>query len=884
MPTLSTNLRTQLAAAQTKTAWSNLLKSLLGSNIRIRCFRSSNANSTDPAADGTEFLNVGTDGNFQFQGGEIISLGTLSNVTVKTAAVLSTGKSVLRIEGNGYSITFSLGLAGSGSEYILGANPTGAASQGFAFSKTASLKPPQFLPSGVGPAAPAEHPKDYVAFRVLNYTDPNNVVAWGTGYFSQRKPDFTFDRPYMANHFGDIRQMRTPDGGGVVIGTGGDAFILGGDVMIMSGANNSQNSLPVQYAEIRAMPYGRWAGYPFIRGFDSAYDTLALPPHKIEIICRDGTIGEIIELYSARDTNNTKGSGRHINAPDQNQNFWEVDANNVATGRGIKPWFTSRMVHTVESHVPKMHPSAWHFMPGVESDAMDPRNVVTFASVTECWPVITGKNQFNGLNNIRVSPKWSRGSKSGFDTTIIDTFQQQPGRDDFITQAIGWGFEPASVGNSTWYMAPGGARGDRAGWPTQVVSFMSDPDGIRIHGAVPRKEIFRHWMLNYSNHSCHLFTNVERGTSISKPQILGRDVCYQGSYYAGGNQNYRPDIPNNGVELFSAVNGNHDGSFDKYGRRWTNEWARDLMHNQGNAACGAYLYGSPRHALLAAHSFRANVLCTWDLNRDFPKGMFLQREHNWYNWNFVNMWMCASPDENSFTSEELEAMWQSHLEAVYDSVYPDYSTKSTVFGQLLADMGMNIQVYTDGANTVYQPYDSKAFYFGQTLLLMKQSGAWDVMRARSVKCAATLDMIVDCLTKSAAGVFVDANGRGVDEFEQTRWRNPTATPVTFTNWGQAWPPLGQTDWITGRDGVIGELGVYGATGDVVNTKHFRAQTLKILKMYEFSNSTRVDSAITIVNGFYNTVMTTSPSDQLLFKNRYSMMGFIKQPDYVGAPT
>lgn len=884
MPVLSTNLRTQLSTAPSKTAWSLLLKSLLGSNIRIRCFRSDNVNSTDPSVDGTEFYNVGTDGNFVYQSGEIIGLGTLSNVTVKSAASVNTGKSILRIEGGGYSITFTLGLTGSGKEYMLKSNPTGAANEGLAFVRGAGIKPPMFLPSGVGPAAPADHPKDYVAFRVMNYTDPSNPVAWGTGYFSQRKPDFTFDRPYMANHFGDIRQMRTPDGGGVVIGTGGEAFILGGDVMIMNGVNNSENSLPVQYAEIRAMPHNRWAGYPFIRGFDPAYDTLALPPHKIELICRDGSIGEIIELYSGRDQNNTKGSGQAINLPTQNQNFWEATSGNVATGRGVKPWFNSRMVHTVESHVPKMHPNAWHFMPGVEADAMDPRNVVTFASVTECWPVITGKNQFNGLNNIRVSPKWSRGSTSGFDTTIIDTFQQQPGRDNYITQAIGWGFEPGSVGNSTWYMAPGGARGDRAGWPTQVVSFMTDPTGTRVHGAVPRKEIFRHWMLNYSNHACHLFTNVERGTSISKAQITGRDVCYQGSYYAGGNQNYRPDIPNNGVELFSAVNGNHDGAFDKNGKRYTNEWARDLMHNQNNAACGAYLYGSPRHALLAAHSFRANVLCTWDINRTFPKGAFLQREHNWYLWNFVNMWMCASPDENSFSSAEIEQMAQEHLEAVHTSVFNDYSTKSTLFGQLLADLGMNIQVYTDGTDTVYQPYDSKAFYFAQTLVLAKQSGFLDVMRARSAKCAATFDMIIDCLTKSTVGVFVDANGRGVDEFEQTRWRRPTSTPTTFTNWGQAWPPLGQTDWVTGRDGVFGELGMYGATGDAVNTKHFRAQMLRVLKDYEFASSQRLDNAISIMSGYYNLVLSTSPSDQMLFKNRYSMMGFIKQPDYVGAPT
>lgn len=851
-------LANALAGTNTKAGWSAAFIAGLGPTRRMKGLR-----------DGVVFFDVALTGTMTTAGGNITGFGKTSSAAVQLAADLSTGTCVLQIEGNGNYVRGSLGLPGSGADFILPSNPT--TTSGVAFAASASIRAPILMPSGTGPAAPPLTADSVVAFRVMDWSNESNVVPFGTATFSVRDPDFVLEQPWMAAEMGDVRIQRVADGGGVVMGTGGDCYVMAGDVMHAHAGRNADANVPLQQLELRSKPYGRWASFPFKKDFDIANDTTILPPHKVELLNAAGQIVDVIELYSTR-VNNVPGTGRPINAPNQNQTF-----NNGA----VKPWFTCHMVHSWWSHRPKMHTKAAHFCPGVEDDALDPRNVISFVSTLEAWPVITNGQTYGGLGTWRLAPKWSRGYDGGFDTTTIDPFHLQPEREHYLTQGIGYGYEPASTCTHVWYMAPGGPRADRACWSTIVVTYMSKPDGVRLHGAVPYKELFHHFMMGYFNQGYHYFTDVERGMPIPKAKILNRDVCFQDAYYRGGNENYRDDIENNGIRLLSALNASPSGPVDKYGRRFTNEAARDLMHNQNNAACGAYLYCSPRHALEAAHSFRANILATWDLNRGLPHTMFLNREHNWYDWNIVNMWTCVSSDPRSFTKNEIETLWGQHLESVYDNVYPKYSAGTDVWSQLLRDLGANFAAITnDGTNTIYQAYDSKAFYFGQTLLLMKQTGAWDVMRARSAKCAAALDMIVDCLTKSTAGPFVDANGRGIDVFEHPKFSHPNNAPVTYTNWAQCWPVNGQQDWIRGPDGVIGSE-TYGADG--TNTKHFRAQTAKILKTYGFVNTPKLNQAITVIDGFYNQIVAASSPSSLKFGNRFAMMGFFKTPDYVGPP-
>lgn len=879
MPALSSNLRAQLSAAQTKTAWSNLLKSLLGSNIRIRCFRSNDANSVDPSADGTEFLNVGTNGDFKFLNGEINSLGVLSNTTTRTAANLATGKSILRIEGGGYSITFSLGLTGSGKEFMFTSSPTGATSQGFSFASTASLKPPLFLPTGVGPAAPSLNAESVVAFRVMDYTNESAPVSAGIGYFDTRDPDLTAERPFIAREMGDVRMMRCADNGGVVLGTGGDCYKFAGHSYLMDASVNSEANVPVNIVEIRKVPHNRWASFPFMRDVDTAVDTLIPPAHKIELLRADGSIKDVIENYAFRDANNTPGSGKPIN--------YAAQSLNPNTGP-IEPFDTASQVTVWYSHRPKPNTMRNHLIPAVESDVFHPTNVKQKASYSLMWPAVTDTQTYNGWNVLTVAPKWPRKLGTGFDTAIIDTNLSFAINDGGESKAFGWGAKPGSDALHTWYMAPGGVRSDRAYTATQHITWLSNPTGTRIHGAVPHADIAWHFTLGYFNHGVHWFTDVVKGLPIDKDRVLNNRICYNGNYYGGSNENYVPDLPNNAVRSFAAYNGNGAGVIDKNGRRMNNEYSRDYQHNQSNGSRGAWMWNSPPHLIEARHFFTGNVLCTsWLMGTVFGLDNFMTRQHAWYEGQFVDAWLSASNHPRCLNSSEIENMWQKHLEMVHDAVMPGYLNSSDIYFVTLRNLGIGSELITSGSTTTVKILtDSKALYMGQVLMLWKQSGAWDVMRAKSAKCAAIMDLIVTCCLKLTVDFFQDSNGRY--DYKQTSGdpaylSYPTSSPIVPTNWGVYTPPNGGMDWIRMADGNIKPIG--GNAHDHIATMHFRAQALIILqKFFPERAYPRIDAAVAQVRQFYADIeaaRAAGTADQ--WDYRFAMMGIHMTPDYVGAP-
>lgn len=877
MPVFSSNLRAQLSAAQNKSAWSLLLKNLLGSSIRIRCFRSGNASSSDPSADGVEFLNVGSNGDFKFLTGEIISLGVLSGTTTKAAANLATGKSILRIEGAGYSITFSLGLTGSGKEFMLGASPTGAANEGIAFLSSASLKPPLFLPSGAGPIAPEVPADAVVAFRLMDWRNPSAPVAVGTAPFSQREPNLVSERAFIAREMGDVRQMRTPDGGGIVFGTGGECFKFAGHSYIANAAVNSESNVPLQQVEIRAAPHNRWASFPFKRDLNTAEDTLIPWPFKVELLRADGTIKDVIEMYSSR-VNNVPGTGKAINSATQTINPYSGPT---------QPFWTCQQLLGWMSHKPKPNTMAQHLMPGVEAEGMSPFNISQQASSQEAWPPIMGTQTYNGWNVWRVAPKWSRQIGTGFDTTIIDSGLPSASKDDFVSQAYGYGWEPGANGLHVMYMAPGGSRHDRAYKPSSIVAYLSAPTGNRIHGAVPYREIAHQWIMSYMSHGCHYFMDVEKGLGIAKSRVLNNQVCYNDTYYRGGSENFVADIENNAIRLLSATNGNQAGVFDKNNRHMNNEYSRDDQHNQSNGALGAYLFNSPLHLIEARHFFTSNVLATsWMLGTGFIRDYFMTRQMAWYEGQFLDAWLGATSDARGFNSAEIENMWQKHLEAVHDLMMPIYQTGTDIFAVTLRNLGVGSEfVYSGtgptGITGVKLTTDAKALYIGQVLMLMKQSGAWAVMYGKSAKCAAILDLIVRCCHKLTVDFFMDCNGRFDQRPGNMNYVN--SAPVVPTDWGVYSPPNNGVDWIRVEGGQIKAFGSEGSI-DTTNTAHFRAQALLILKRFfpEYQYA-RMDEAIAKVRQFYADVEANRAAGGEYWNYRYPMMGIFNSPDFVGAP-
>lgn len=875
----SSSLHPEIDPRKTKIEWSTALKNALGNDRLLRGFWTSDQ-TKDPFTDGIEFLKTGSTGEIPLQSGNLSGFGELSNTTIRKAADLSKGAAILILEGNGHFVRFSLGLAGSGKEFELARSPTGSPDEGFSIRPGAGLSAPVFLDSGTGPLSPAFASGMVAKFRLCDYTGGVRTVI-GTAAFSVREPNMVMDHPWMACEMGDVRIYRTA--AAIEWGTGGDSFMVGGDIMIASALVNGEANLPLQQIEIRMKPNTnvRWFNWPYKGTFSRATDTITPPPHKIELLNDQDVIIDVIEMYSTRDANNTPGSGKPVNFEGQTAE----DPNSAAP----QPKWTCRMSHYWESHMPKAHSLALHFNPGVTAESADEFNVKDYDADPDQWPLITDNYLQNGLHSYKVCPKWSRKLGVGPDTNILDPNFVGLSREGYMTQILGYGFEPGSPCKHTWYMSPGGSRHDRAAWPHGLVRWATDPNGVRPHGNVPWKEMMRHWMKGYFNRAEHYYTDVNLGVGIPKSRVLNGEICYNGTYYSGGNENFRPDIPNSAIDIFSYTNQQHGRSFqrDKNGNLFSSEFSRDVLHSQPNAAIGAYQFVSPRHVREALNSFTAHMLCAFDLSQNFNANDFLIRSHAWHNWQFLQMWMVGHKGPNGISVVEVEIAWARHLEQVYDKVVVDYNQGTSVTARSLKNFGMGFHLESasslpDGTPQFYlaqnNDLNSKSYYFALVFLLMKQSGAWDRMCAYSPKCKGALELIRECLTRFAVDPFMDCDGRvdveGVDVYYQ--WDGDLAKFPT--SWAQLCPPKGQTTWVRNSSGGFNEY------IDGIGTKHFRAQWLFVMRdFYPEYQFPRLAEAIAKVKGYYNEVEAAKKAGINYWHYRFAMMGEFKAPDYVGGP-
>jgi hypothetical protein len=875
MAKLNDPLKKDLSPALTKTQWSALFKSLMNPGARIRCFISPNANSTDPSLDGTEFLNIGTDGNFGTIGGNIVGLGLLSGITVHKAADLTVGSASLHIEGNGYVVKCTLGLYGSNKEFMLKANPTGLANEGFAFMLGSGILAPMFLPTGIGPAAPAPTDDTVVALRMLDGRNPAVRTVVGTMPVTQREPNVVADRLFIAREMGDVRKTRVPDGMGIVFGTGGECFKFGAVSLLHNASVNSEANVPLQQIGIMAQPHNRIASWPFKKDFNVADDCLIPWPFKFELLRADGSVVDVIENYASRDANNTPGSGKFINYQGQTMNPWEGPS---------EPFWACTQILGWMSHIPKTNTQTSHLFPGVESDVFNPKHTMEHFSNQLVFPPITKNQTWDGLSVWRASPKWPRKMGTGFDTTAPETGLPFIFKADSTSQVIGYGWQPGGDAQHTMYMAPGGQRPDRSYKGNTLHAWTTYPEGKRVHGNVPYKELMFNFLMGYWGHGVHLFTNVERGTGISKRRILNNEICYADNYYRGSNENHVPDIENSAVRLFSATNGNDLGVLDKKGRSMNNEYARDYQHNQSNSSCGAYLMNSCLHMLEATHFFTGNVLCTsWLLGVDFDKDDFMTRQFVWYWGQFTDMWLSANNDVNCISSAELENMWQIHIEKVYDEIMPLYQSGTDVYSRTLRGMGIGSYYMGagEGRTALRLWSDSKSGYMGQVLALMKQTGAWDMLRAKSDKCRAVLDLIIECCHKLTVDFFMDCNGRFDQIPRDLSWDNGFEPEGDLT-WDRYSPPSNGADWIRQEGGNIKATGARG-TIDVTSTMHARAQMLFILDtFFPEKPYPRMADAKAKVRKFYADIDANQKAGGDTWAYYYVMFGIYKAPARVGA--
>lgn len=148
--TIRTNaeLNTILMGCTTQYEQVRALDTALTTNKRIKAKRHANASATQDEVwnTGTLFRDAALIGACTIVNNAITKYGVTSDLITHLAADLATGKSVLRIEGGGHWVEGTLGLPGSGADFIFPVNPT--ASNSIAIAGTMRLRPSSWLPVG----------------------------------------------------------------------------------------------------------------------------------------------------------------------------------------------------------------------------------------------------------------------------------------------------------------------------------------------------------------------------------------------------------------------------------------------------------------------------------------------------------------------------------------------------------------------------------------------------------------------------------------------------------------------------------------------------------------------------------------------------------------
>jgi hypothetical protein len=267
MLTYSPALQAILNQTKTKVEYTQKINEVLGSNRRVRCFRDGNAGATDPSVTGVEFLNIGNTGTIVMQGGDITSIGSVSGATIQNGADLTTGLSILSIEGNGNWVRGTLGLVDNNLDtntandvdFTMSVQP----SNNCGYKMDSGIRAPRLMPSGTGPVAPELDPRRPAFMEFYSYINEDVPVLHKTVAISTRQDDLIFEDAELSHDMGDVRVTTTSDT--IVFGTGGRAFEFSGLLLSMTASANSQDpTKPVHQFLASCKPHGRWPTYPML--------------------------------------------------------------------------------------------------------------------------------------------------------------------------------------------------------------------------------------------------------------------------------------------------------------------------------------------------------------------------------------------------------------------------------------------------------------------------------------------------------------------------------------------------------------------------------------------------------------------------------------------
>jgi hypothetical protein len=759
MLTYDSGLQSALAAAVSKVDWCNTLLTQLGSALTIRCKRSADASSTTVFDTGTEFFSASISSALGMSGGQIAKFGNIQNATIRMAQDLSSGASVLRIEGNGHWIQGTLGLSNSSADFKVTQSPT--AKTGMAFG-TISISAPRSMPSGTGPVAPSLDANAPWSIVFEDWSIPSTPKVVKTINLDTRADDYVYQDSELAAEIGDVRMTQSSQT--IVYGQ----FEFGVTMLSVHGGLNLENpGTPVHQIIISHKPYGTWASYPFSDTFRVDRDTTFPKPYKIKVLKADGTI---LKTFEMRD-------GLAINDPSLSQGW----------GPGyplpMRPHFQCGQWHFWQSAKLKYSSNALKYFPGVTDHFMRDSIAKAGASTNGNIPLAYG-GQWNSTLQWHGLPQWPteyytdgnpHAGETYDDPYLYDvkTYHGYEGHHGGIT---GWDIEPGSISGHDWYIGPGGPRADRGALHTPFVRYFSRPNGSRLKGNVPNRTMLDAYNHGYFHHSHHMFT-VDVQKLLMPPKEWMRDgtISFGFAYYGSNNTYSAGGLPRtvalktlpNQSNWPAPVRDGHKGFF--------HGWEVDQHHSYVAPGLATIFCNSPAHTISGFMRLYAHVC--GQLGDAYPTscmpGLFLSRVHAWRTWQLVIAWKTATTHASGIDRETIERRLQVELETVYDQVYVpamvNNSTDPTMIG--IRTFGQPVSVQYGTSVDGWQGYkwyrglsDSKSGYFAAVLAVMRQTGCMAAMRARSSKCDIAIRFIIDRMDQDSLLSLYYTKGRYESNF------------------------------------------------------------------------------------------------------------------------
>lgn len=884
MLTFSSSLQTTLNGAATKTAWANAIATALGATRAVRCRRDANAAAADPWATGTEFIHVALTGSMTVTGGIITGFGTTGAFTTRLAADLSTGVSVLRIEGNGQWVQGTLGLPGSGADFIIPSSPT--TGTGIAFSSAMQIRPPRFLPSGVGPAVPLLDSSAPATLELYDWTDPVAPVLAGTLAFNTRRDDFTFQDNDLATEMGDIRVTQSTQS--IIHGN----FEFGATMLSMNAALNADAAVPLHQVLIGCKPYNTtWTTYPAFDTHDITQHTTF--PNPFKCVLKDGN-GNVLHTFEMRD-------GLPINSPSCSQ---RRDGSNA-----VRPHFNCGMLLPWQSHTPKVSTKKDKFYSGHTEESWRESVNKNGPSANGAFPLTSGTVQINSLNNWFAMPQWPQPSTASFITAGSDPYLfnilsyysggGEGGPYGFASHTTGWGYEPGANGGHDWLPSPGGVRADRAVAPVALALWARNPTGTYLFDGVSYRAKADAFGKNYFNHSHHYLLDVKTFQSIPVEDIWNNGWSYSRAYY-GGNDSYVTGGKARSIAQYTPRDAARDAwPMDYTGHLVWGGWSVDYLHAYAQPGWWALIFNSPMHAISGKHRVAASFLSQLGGSGTTTTAGFMERLGAWRWFQWVMAWKMASTHPlMGMDRAAVEKRFQQDMEAIHalwvvpttDPSHPSYNQRDY---RMLRAIGQPTKA--NAQNTGWTVRGSGlAYYMAHVWALMKNFGLWDVMYNKSVKCQETLDFMLECFDKYSIDFILDTDGR---EEVYTRisalgTTNNPPEPYPFTSWaewGTYFPKTGVEDWITAPDGapyyVTDGSGnkFYRAERDVA--QHLRAQWAFMRRDYfpEFANP-RLEAACAKYAAFYDAMTARVAAEPVVnlkrnidWAHRWPQYGILKPP-------